>query len=306
MKSLSLRKMPRKRVSVGKADPIRRMLAVTGIAAYTLGVSALIPAQAQHLPDLVTPDVLRVCADPANMPFTNRKGEGFENKIATILADELKVPLRYYWMPQGPGFVRNTLGLKLCDVIIGYAVGADVVQNSNPYYRTVYTALVKPGGELSGLKQLSDPRLRSKRIGVIAATPPVDHLENLGLGQNMKSYSLLVDRRFESPAEEMIADLVAERLDIGVLWGPIAGYLASQHEGALVKVPLISETERPPLAYRIALGIRPNEIEWKRALNHVIQKRQADINRVLLSYGVPLLDDNGRLIEELPSQGNKP
>jgi quinoprotein dehydrogenase-associated probable ABC transporter substrate-binding protein len=282
------------------------MLAVAGFVVYGLGVSALRPAQAQHLPELVTPDVLRVCADPANMPFTNRKGEGFENKIATILADELKIPLRYYWMPQGPGFVRNTLGLKLCDVIIGYAAGADVVQNSNPYYRTVYAALVKAGGELSGLKQLSDPRLRSKRIGVTAATPPVDHLEALGLGHNMKPYSLLVDRRFESPAEEMIADLLAERLDIAILWGPIAGYGASQHKGALMKVPLINEADRPPLVYRIALGMRPNEIEWKRVLNTVIQKRQADINRVLLSYGVPLLDDDGRLIEVPTSQGIKP
>ncbi|MXQ12076.1 substrate-binding domain-containing protein [Microvirga makkahensis] len=282
------------------------MLAAAGLVVCALGVSALRLAQAQHLPDLVTPNVLRVCADPANMPFTNRKGEGFENKIAAILADELKIPLRYYWMPQGPGFVRNSLGLKLCDVIIGYAAGAEIVQHSNPYYRTVYTALVRAGGELSGFKQLSDQRLRSKRIGVIAATPPVDHLEALGRGQNMKSYSLLVDRRFESPAEEMIADLLADRLDIGILWGPIAGYAASQHEGALIKVPLTSEAERPPLAYRIALGMRPNEIEWKRILNNVLQKRQADIDRVLLSYGVPLLDDDDRLIGEPASQGTKP
>jgi mxaJ protein len=298
--------MPRRPVLVDKTGKLRRMLSVAGFVVHALGVSALCPAQAQHLPDLVTPDVLRVCADPANMPFTNRKGEGFENKVAAILADELKLPLRYYWMPQGPGFVRNSLGLKLCDVIIGYATGADVVQHSNPYYRTVYMALVKAGGELSGLKQLSDPRLRSKRIGVIAATPPVDHIEALGLGQSIKSYALLVDRRFESPAEEMIADLLADRLDIAILWGPIAGYGASQHEGALIKIPLINEADRPPLAYRIALGMRPNEIEWKRVLNNVIQKRQADINRVLLSYGVPLLDDDGRLIEEPTSQGIKP
>ena len=306
MKSLRLQKMPRRRVSVNRADQIRRMIVVAGSVVYALGVSALCPAQAQHLPELVTPDVLRVCADPANMPFTNRKEDGFENKIAAILADELNIPLRYYWMPQGPGFVRNTLGLKLCDVIIGYAAGADVVQSSNPYYRTVYTALVRAGDELSSLKQLSDPRLRSKRIGVIAATPPVDHLEDFGLGHNIRSYSLLVDRRFESPAEDMIADLLADRLDIAILWGPIAGYAASQHEGTLIKIPLINEADRPPLAYRIALGMRPNEIEWKRVLNNVIQKRQADINRVLLSYGVPLLDDDGRLLEEPTSQGIKP
>jgi quinoprotein dehydrogenase-associated probable ABC transporter substrate-binding protein len=305
MKSHRLQKMPRKRASVVKALLSGLMLARAGFVALVTG-GLLHSAQAQHLPDLVTPDVLRVCADPANMPFTNREGKGFENRIAAILADELKVPLRYYWMPQGPGFVRNSLNAKLCDVIIGYASGADVVQNSNPYYRSVYTALIKSGGDLSGLKQLSDPRLRSKRIGVTAATPPVDHLETFGLGQNMKSYALLVDRRFEDPAEEMIADLVADRLDVAILWGPIAGYGALQHEGVLTKVPLIAETERPPLAFRITLGIRPNEIEWKHVLNAALHNRQADINRVLLSFGVPLLDDDGRLLEEPTAEDSKP
>lgn len=298
--------MPKRRVSADEAGRSGRMLALAGFVAYVTGLSVLLPAQAQHLPDLVTPDVLRVCADPANMPFTNREGKGFENRIAAILAGELKIPLRYYWMPQGPGFVRNSLAAKLCDVIIGYASGADVVLNSNPYYRSVYTALIKSGGELSGLKQLSDPRLRSKRIGVIAATPPVDHLESLGLGQNMKSYALLVDRRFEDPGDEMIADLLADRLDIGILWGPIAGYGALQHEGVLTKIPLVNESERPPLSYRITLGMRPNEIEWKRVLNTALHNRQAEINRVLLSYGVPLLDDNGHLIEERAPQDMKP
>ncbi len=281
------------------------MLACAGLAVCAAGGISSHPARAQHVPDLVTPNVLRVCADPANMPFTNRAGQGFENRIAAVLADELKIPLRYYWLPQGPGFVRNTLGMKLCDVIIGYAAGTDIVQHSNPYYRSVYTALVRAGGELADLKQLSDPRIRSKRIGVIAATPPVDHLEALGLGQNMKSYSLLVDRRFESPGEDMIADLLADRLDVAILWGPVAGYGAMQHEGALIKVPLINEAERPPLTYRITLGLRPNEIEWKRTLNSALHNRQADIDRVLLSYGVPLVDDDGRLIEE-PASDAKP
>jgi len=282
------------------------MLGYAGLVASAIVIGSHHPAQAQHLPDLVTRDVLRVCADPANMPFTTREGKGFENQIAAILADELKVSLRYYWMPQGPGFVRNTLSMKLCDIIIGYAAGSDIVQSSNPYYRSVYTALVSARGELADLKHLADPRLRSMRIGVIAATPPVDHLEALGLGLNMKSYSLLVDRRFESPGDEMIADLLAGRLDIAILWGPIAGYGAMQHQGTLIKVPLIDEAERPSLAYRITLGLRPNEIEWKRTLNTALHNRQADINRVLLSYGVPLLDDDGHLIEEPASGDTKP
>src|SRR3712207_9500252 len=104
----------------------RLLIPLLGLAAFT---ALLAPASAQELPDLVSRDVLRVCGDPANMPFSNQRGEGFENRIAAIVADELKVPLRFYWLPQGPGFVRNTLGIGLCDLIVGYASGADPVQD---------------------------------------------------------------------------------------------------------------------------------------------------------------------------------
>jgi quinoprotein dehydrogenase-associated probable ABC transporter substrate-binding protein len=253
-------------------------------------------AGAQQIPELVTPDVLRVCADPANTPFSNRNGEGFENKIAAIIADELKIPLRTYWLPQGPGYVRNTLGLKLCDVIIGYAAGTDIVLHSNPYYRSVYAMLVRRGGELAEVKQLADPRLKTKRIGIVAATPPVDHLTELGLLDQTRAYSLLVDRRYESPADEMVADLLAGRIDAAILWGPVAGHQAQQHISDLTLIPLLNEHDRPPLTYRITLGLRPNEHEWKRTLNTVLRRRQADIQKVLLDHGVPLVDEDDKLI----------
>jgi quinoprotein dehydrogenase-associated probable ABC transporter substrate-binding protein len=265
-------------------------------------IAALITAgssggsQAQDVPDLVARDVLRVCADPANLPFSNRQSQGFENRIAMIIADELKVPLRYYWLSQGPGFVRNTLEAKLCDVIMGYAAGAEPVQHTNPYYRSVYVLIVKAGTELAEVDRLADPRLKGKRLGVIAATPPVDHLLEEGLLADSKTYALLVDRRFESPAEEMIADLVAGRIDGALLWGPIGGYFARAAPEPLKLIPLVKERERPPLSYRITLGIRHNEQDWKRRLNQMIRKRQADIDRVLLDFGVPLLDDEDRLI----------
>jgi quinoprotein dehydrogenase-associated probable ABC transporter substrate-binding protein len=274
----------------------------TAAIALLIGLGSPPRASAQQVPDLVTPDALRVCADPANLPFTNRKGEGFENRIAEIIGDELKIPVRYYWLPQGPGFVRNTLGLKLCDVIIGYAAGTDIVQHSNPYYRSVYSVLVMRQGPLSGLKQLSDPRLKNRPIGIVAATPPVDHLTELHLAGQARTYSLLVDRRYESPADEMVADLLAGRIDAAILWGPTAGYLAKRHD-ELELVPLLHEAERPPLAYRITLGLRPNEIEWKRTLNTVLRRREADIVKVLLDDGVPLLDDEGNL---LAKDGSKP
>lgn len=254
------------------------------------------PAAAQHRPDLVTPDVLRVCADPANMPFSSRKGEGFEDKIAAILADELKMSVRHYWMPQGPGFLRNSLGLKLCDVIIGTTAGSDVVQNSNPYYRTTYALVLPRGGDLDGIDRLADPRLQGRRIGVVAGTPPVEHLGRQNLLGGMRTYSLMVDRRFESPADEMAADLLAGRIDAGVLWGPVAGDIVRRHPEKLALAPLIHETGRPALAYRITLGMRPNEIDWRHTLNRALRRRSQDITRVLLEHGVPLLDEENRLI----------
>jgi len=252
-------------------------------------------AFAQQMPDLVTPDALRVCADAADMPFTNRKGEGFENRIAEIVARDLNVPLRYYWMPHGPGFVRNTLGMRLCDLIIGYAAGTEIAQHSNPYYRSAFTMIVRRDGPLSGIEELSDQRLRGKRIGIIAATPPVDHLTDLGLMDQTKTYSLLVDRRYESPADEMIEDLVNKQIDAAILWGPTGGPLAKIHP-ELEVVPLIHEKERPPLAFRITMAMRPNELDWKRTINTVLRRRASEIQQVLLEYGVPLLDDEGHLI----------
>jgi quinoprotein dehydrogenase-associated probable ABC transporter substrate-binding protein len=270
---------------------MRRLLSLAAALAGFFG-----GAVAQELPDLVSRDVLRVCSDPANMPFSNERGEGFENRIAAIVADELKVPLRFYWLPQGPGFVRNTLGLGLCDLIVGYASGADPVQNTNPYYRSAYVLVSKRGGELDGVERLDDPRLQGRRLGVVAGTPPADHLLQHGLLAGAKSYSLLVDRRYDSPAEAMIADVVEGEIEGALLWGPIGGFFARQAPEPLSVTPLLKERERPALTYRITMGVRHNEPEWKRRLNQVLRRRQDDINRVLLDYGVPLLDEDNRLL----------
>ncbi|WP_199699363.1 substrate-binding domain-containing protein [Oleomonas cavernae] len=250
-------------------------------------------ALAQQGPDLVATDKLRVCADPSNLPFSNRDKAGFENKIAEIVADELKVPVRYFWLPQGPGFVRNTLATGLCDVIIGYASGADIVQHTNPYYRSTYVLVVKAGGPLDGVERLEDERLKGRRLGIIAATPPADHLLRLGLLKDAKTYSLLVDRRYASPAEEALADLASGVIDGALLWGPIGGYFAKQAAVPLKVIPLVKEVERPALSFRITFGIRPDELDWKHRLNDVIRKRKGDIDRVLADYGVPLVADDG-------------
>jgi quinoprotein dehydrogenase-associated probable ABC transporter substrate-binding protein len=265
-------------------------------------LSGKVLAQAVERPDLsielIDPKVLRVCADPSNMPFSTDKGEGFENKLAELVANKLGKGLSYSFYPQAPGFVRNTLGAHKCDVIMGIPQGDDIVQVTNPYYRTAYALVFKQGHGLEGVDTLGDPRLKGKRIGVVAGTPPGNNMTVNGLMANAKPYPLVVDTRVDSSAAAMMHDLVAGDIDAGVLWGPMAGYYAPQSTPAVTVVPLVKETAGPRLAYRIAMGVRYADQEWKRQLNRTIQDNQPAINRLLLSFGVPLLDEDDRLITE--------
>lgn len=241
--------------------------------------------------DLVNREVLRVCSDPANLPFSNQAQQGFENRIAELVADELKIPLEYTWFPQATGFVRQTLFAKRCDLIIGYAQGDDLVLNSNHYYRSSYVLVYRQGQGLDGVDRLADERLKGKRIGIVAGTPPGNIMAMLGLMERAKPYPLTVDRRFDSPAELMIADIRSGEIDAGILWGPIGGYFAKRGGEALTVTPLLKETAGPRMAYRITFGVRNQEDDWKHKLNEIIAKRQGDIDAILLDFGVPLLDE---------------
>jgi quinoprotein dehydrogenase-associated probable ABC transporter substrate-binding protein len=262
------------------------------------GVTASARAAEGHRADLVNRLSLRVCADPANMPFTNEKGEGFENKIAGMVAAELKVPVEYIWFPQATGFFRNTLFAKKCDVVMGYAQGGELVLNTNAYYRSAYALVYRSGAGFDGVDHLADERLKDKRIGLIAGTPPSATMAALGLMVKAKPYPLMVDRRYESPAERMTADIRSGAIDAGVLWGPIAGYFATHGGEKLTVVPLLKETAGPRMAYRITFGVRPSDDDWKRELNQLIAKLQGRFDQVLLDYGVPLLDEQNHPITE--------
>jgi quinoprotein dehydrogenase-associated probable ABC transporter substrate-binding protein len=246
--------------------------------------------------ELVDPKVLRVCADPRNMPFSNEKGEGFENKIAELFAEKLQKKLDYAFFPQATGFVRVTLGSHRCDVIIGFPQGSDLVQGTNPYYRTTYALLAKPGSGLEDVTTLEDERLKGKHIGIIAGTPPATYMAVDGLMANAKPYPLMIDTRVDSSAEAMISDLTSGAIDAGVLWGPMAGFYAKKSTPPLHVAPLVKETSGPQLVYRIGMGVRAADQNWKRQLNRLIQENQPTINKILLDYGVPLLDENDKLI----------
>jgi quinoprotein dehydrogenase-associated probable ABC transporter substrate-binding protein len=246
--------------------------------------------------ELVDPKVFRVCADPHNLPFSDESGEGFENKIAELFARKLDKSLAYSWFPQSVGFVRNTLNAHKCDVIMGFPQGGDLAQSTNPYYRTAYAFVFRRHNGLDEVDTLSDPRLKGKRIGVVAGTPPATYLAMNGLLGNVKGYQLVVDTRVDSSGEMMMKDLAAGEIDVGIMWGPMAGYHAARGGADMTVVPLVKDGGGPRLAYRIAMGVRAADQEWKRTLNRVIRDSQPDITRILLSYGVPLLDDNDRPI----------
>lgn len=246
--------------------------------------------------ELVDPDVLRVCADPNNLPFSNEKGEGFENKLAELFAAKLNKRLAYAYFPQATGFVRMTLGSHRCDVIMGYPQGAELVQNTNPYYASVYAFVAKAGGPLDGVKTLDDTRLKDKRLGIVAGTPPATYFVADGLMAKAKPYPLMVDTRYDSSFVAMMGDLASGDIDAGVLWGPIAGYYAARANPPLHVAPLLKDTGGPHLIYRIAMGVRPSDQNWKRQLNGLIAENQPAIDKILLDYNVPILDEHDQLI----------
>ncbi len=250
--------------------------------------------EAEAAIELVDPDVFRVCADPRDLPFSNKEGQGFENKIAELLAQKLGKSIAYTYYPNSTGFVRNTLNAHRCDVVMDMPQGDDFVQVTNPYYRASYALVTKKDGDLASVATLEDPRLKGKRIGIIAGTPPATNLAVAGLLANVKSYPLVIDTRFDAPTADMTKDLEDGVIDVAILWGPIAGNFAKNAKPPLQVTPLVNETTGPHMVYRMGLGVRHSDQEWKRTLNRLIAENQGEIEKILDSYGVPLLDDNDK------------
>jgi mxaJ protein len=250
--------------------------------------------------ELVDPDILRVCADPSNMPFSDESGTGFENKLAELVAAKTgRKSVAYTWYPMVMGFVRNTLRANRCDVIIGYPQGDELVQNTNAYYRSSYVLVYRKSSDFDGVETIEDPQLTGKRIGVVESTPPTANMAANKLLRTAKIYPLSVDTRVTpSMAEVMIKDMLAGTIDAAIIWGPMAGYYARESGADLVIVPLIKEQTGSRMSYRITMGVRPSDQEWKRTLNQVIKDNQAEINSILLGYKVPLIDEHDKPITQ--------
>lgn len=272
-----------------------------GPASVLASALLLLPAASRaatpSMGELVDRTSLRVCADPDDLPYSDKAGQGFENEIARLMAQRLGVPLVYTWFPQTIGFVTQTLRAMRCDLIIGVVSADDLVQVTNPYYRSTYV-LVYRTADGDKYESLDGPFMGLARIGVVARTPPADLLVRKDLVQNIRPYQLVVDPRVEKPGKAMIMDLAAGRIDVALLWGPIAAYWARQQQVALTIRPLASDPRQGlRMDFRIAMGLRQGEPDWKHELNRLIAELQPQITRILESYGVPLLDSQGNLIK---------
>jgi len=267
-------------------------------AAPILALGNLYPAAAETDREGRNTAYLSVCGDPNNLPFSNDRMEGFENRIAQIIADALNRPLHYRWWPQSVGFVRNTLQMRLCDLVMGITSVNEMVQNSNPYYRSVYS-LVQRADETPRIDTLSDPALKSLRIGVVAGTPPATLIARYGLMGQTQPYLRTVDTRHHTPATQAVRDVAAGKIDVAVIWGPIAGYSAAQQDPPLQVLPLPAMVDGVNLAFNVSMGLRHRESRWKHEINTLIEQLGPQLQQVLLDYRVPLLDNKDQPIQIL-------
>lgn len=242
------------------------------------------------------PRELRVCADPNNLPFTNQRREGFENRLAEVVAAELGATVRYTWWPQRRGFLRNTLAAGKCDLVMGMPLGAERVLTTRPYYRSTYVFVSRKDRHLD-IRSLDDPVLRRLRIGVqlvgddYANTPPVHALSRRGIAGNLVGYSVFGDYAQENPPARIIDGVIAGDVDLAIAWGPLAGYFAKRSRVPLQVVPVSPAVDPPSLrfAFDISLAVREGEEAWKRELEGVLDRKQTEIDRILAEYGVPVV-----------------
>jgi quinoprotein dehydrogenase-associated probable ABC transporter substrate-binding protein len=268
-----------------------------------LATLAILSAPFAYAQSTATPSTFRVCQDPNNLPFSNLKGEGFENRIAELLASRLGWKVEYYSFPQRMGFIRNTLRFKLpgqafaCDVVMGVPARYDQAVPTRPYYRSTY-ALVLGGdlAELDSVEQflaLPSAQRERLRIGVYDRSPASAWLAHHDLVAQGVPYRILNADPDHNPGQIIENDLTSGAIDAAIVWGPIAGYFVKRHpETGLRAIPLASEPG-VALEFEIAMGVRQGEPEWRATLDRLIFENQAQIDAILREYGVPLLGAGG-------------
>ena len=258
-----------------------------GVARAALAVAL---AAATALPCAAAERLLRVCAEPDNVPLSSANETGFENRIARLLADEVGARLVYAWQPQRRGFVRKTIGADLCDVWIGVPADFERLLTTRPYYRSRYV-FVNRADAHAPLRSFADPRLASLRIGVqligddLAATPPALALARAGAVEGVVGYPVYGEG---SAAQRISADLAAGRLDAALVWGPQAGWFTDHGATPLVATPAVAPPGLAlPFEFAIAVGVKKSDPELRRDLDAALARRRADIDALLDAYHVP-------------------
>jgi mxaJ protein len=243
---------------------------------------------------------LRVCADPDNLPFSNQRGEGFENRLAELFARDLHTSVAYTWRAQRRGFVRKSFAGAACDVIIGVPAQLTQLLRTAPYYRSTYVFVARRDRHLS-VRSFDDPRLRTLRVGVQvigddgADTPPAIALARRGMITNVRSF-VVPDDRGANGIEPRIIEAVARReIDVAVAWGPFAGYWAHRSRVSLALDPVLAPADLAflPFTFDIALGVRPGDANLRARLDSALSRRHRDIERILDAYGVPHAPPSG-------------
>ena len=245
---------------------------------------------------------LRVCADPNNLPFSNQAGEGFENRIARMMGDELGLPVEYTWHAQRRGFIRETLRAGECDVVMGVPSSFELVLPTRPYYRSTYVFVYRKDAGFD-VRSFDDPVLKTKRIGVHlvgddgANTPPAHALAARGIiGANVRGYMLYGDYSRPNPPADILAALARGEIDVAIVWGPLAGYFAPRQGVPMEIVPVSPQVDVPflPFVYDISMGVRRDDAGLKADVEGVMMRRRADIDAILAEYGVPRVDTRRR------------
>jgi mxaJ protein len=246
--------------------------------------------------NLVQQRHITACADPNNLPFSNRAGQGFENKLAEMIAADLHAKLDYVWWAQRRGYVRNTLNETKCDFWPGIGSNVEMVATSRPYYRSTYMFVSRQDENLSGLT-LDDPRLKRLRIGVqmvgndATNTPPAHALARRGIIGNVRGYMLYGDYRKPNPPAEIVEAVERGDVDVALVWGPLAGFFAARS-----RVPLRLEPVTPwfadmqwPMQFDISVGVQKNNQKLLKEVDHTLTRRSGQIRALLASYHVPVV-----------------
>jgi quinoprotein dehydrogenase-associated probable ABC transporter substrate-binding protein len=241
--------------------------------------------------------VLRVCADPNNLPFSNEKQEGFENKIADVVARGLQERVEYTWWAQRRGFFRNTLRAGNCDLVVGVPAGFEMALTTPPYYRSTYVFLSRKDRKLD-VESFDDPRLHNLKVGVqmvgddFSNSPPAHALTNRGIITNVKGYSVYGDYSQPNPPARIVEAVARGDVDIAVVWGPLAGYFAKRSRVPLQITQVWPQMDRSylPFVFDIAMGVRRGDNDLRDQVERVIEEQRPEIDRILSEYGVPRVD----------------